>query len=49
MPLTYSIANGIGFGFITFAVVKLLSGRHREVGPAVYVLAILFVIKFAIL
>ena len=49
MPLTYSIANGIGFGFITFAVVKLLSGRHSEVGPAVYVLAILFVIKFAIL
>lgn len=49
MPLTYSIANGIGFGFITFAVVKLLSGRHREVSPAVYVLAILFIIKFAIL
>ncbi len=49
MPLTYSIANGIGFGFITFAVVKLLSGRHREVSLAVYVLAILFIIKFAIL
>jgi AGZA family xanthine/uracil permease-like MFS transporter len=46
MPLTYSIANGIAFGFVTYAVVKLVSGRASEVSPAVYVLAVLFVLKF---
>ncbi|QKJ87649.1 NCS2 family permease [Paramixta manurensis] len=45
MPLTYSIANGIAFGFITWTVVKLLSGRTRELNAALIVLSILFVIK----
>ncbi len=45
MPLTYSIANGIAFGFITWTVVKLLSGRARELNAALVVLSILFVIK----
>ncbi|WP_237680838.1 NCS2 family permease [[Erwinia] mediterraneensis] len=45
MPLTYSIANGIAFGFITWTVVKLLSGRTRELNAALVVLSILFVIK----
>ncbi len=49
MPLTYSIANGIAFGFVTYAAVKLLSGRFREVSAAVLILAILFVIKFGFL
>ncbi len=49
MPLTYSIANGIGFGFVTYAVVKLVSGRGKEVHPAVFVLALLFVAKYAFL
>ena len=49
MPLTYSIAIGIGFGFITYAVVKILSGRYSEASPAVVILAVLFGIKFAIL
>src|SRR5579872_715364 len=48
MPLTYSIATGIGLGFITYAVVKILAGKMSEASPAVMVLAILFVIKFAI-
>lgn len=46
MPLTYSIAHGIAFGFITYAAIKLLSGRARELSPAVAILAVLFVIKF---
>jgi AGZA family xanthine/uracil permease-like MFS transporter len=46
MPLTYSIADGIGIGFITYAVVKLLSGRHRDLNAAVAVISVLFVIKF---
>lgn len=45
MPLTYSIANGIAFGFITWTVVKLLSGRIRELNPALVILSLLFVIK----
>jgi adenine/guanine/hypoxanthine permease len=45
MPLTYSIANGIAFGFITWTVVKLLSGRTKEVNAALVILSILFVIK----
>jgi adenine/guanine/hypoxanthine permease len=48
MPLTFSIANGIAFGFIAYAAVKLLAGRVAEAGPAVLVLAALFLVKFAI-
>ncbi|XBS68508.1 NCS2 family permease [Acerihabitans sp. KWT182] len=45
MPLTYSIANGIAFGFITWTVVKLLSGRYRDLNAALVILSLLFVIK----
>ncbi|SDG53506.1 putative MFS transporter, AGZA family, xanthine/uracil permease [Pseudomonas benzenivorans] len=45
MPLTFSIANGIAFGFIAWAAVKLLAGRWRELNPALTILAVLFVIK----
>lgn len=48
MPLTFSIAAGIGFGFISYVAIKLLSGRWREIGPAVLVIALLFIVKFAI-
>jgi len=48
MPLTYSIATGIGLGFITYAVVKVLSGKVREASPAVLALAVIFAAKFAI-
>ncbi|MFI2424879.1 NCS2 family permease [Streptomyces sp. NPDC018955] len=42
MPFTYSITNGIGMGFITFAVLRLAAGRGREVPPAMYVVAAVF-------
>ncbi|WP_353895253.1 NCS2 family permease [Pseudomonas putida] len=45
MPLTYSIANGIAFGFIAWTAVKLISGRRRDLNPALVILSILFVIK----
>jgi len=45
MPLTYSIANGIAFGFISWTAIKLISGRHRDLNPALVILSILFVIK----
>ncbi len=48
MPLTYSIATGIGLGFITYAAAKIISGRFAEASPAVLVLALLFVLKFAV-
>ncbi len=47
MPLTFSIATGIGLGFISYTAIKLLSGRHRDVGPGVLLIAALFVIFFA--
>ena len=46
MPLTFSIATGIGFGFISYTLIKLLSGRPREIGPAVMVISLLFMVKF---
>ncbi|UVE17151.1 NCS2 family permease [Pseudomonas sp. LS44] len=45
MPLTFSIANGIAFGFITWTACKLLSGRYRELNSALVILSVLFVIK----
>jgi AGZA family xanthine/uracil permease-like MFS transporter len=48
MPLTFSIAHGMGIGFITYVAVKVLSGKAGECPPAVYVIALLFVVKFAL-
>ena len=48
MPLTYSIATGIGLGFITYALAKLFAGKVKEASPAVLALAALFAVKFAI-
>jgi adenine/guanine/hypoxanthine permease len=48
MPFTYSITNGIGAGFVTYAVLKLSRGRAREVHPLLWVIAVGFVIYFAI-
>jgi len=48
MPLTYSIATGIGLGFITYAAAKIVSGKFAELRPAVIVLAVLFGLKFAL-
>jgi AGZA family xanthine/uracil permease-like MFS transporter len=45
MPFTYSIAEGIAFGFITYAALKLLTGRVRDVAPVIWVIAALFAFK----
>lgn len=47
MPFTYSITNGIGIGFISFCVLRLTTGRGREVPPAMYVVAAVFVFYYA--
>jgi AGZA family xanthine/uracil permease-like MFS transporter len=49
IPFTYSIAEGIAFGFITYAVLKLTTGRAREVKPVVWIIAAVFVFRFAYL
>jgi AGZA family xanthine/uracil permease-like MFS transporter len=46
MPFTFSIAEGIAFGFISYAAIKVATGRYRDVHPAVGTLAVLFVIKY---
>ena len=46
MPFTFSIATGIGLGFITYVAVKALSGRFAEVSPAMYAVAAVFVVYF---
>lgn len=47
IPFTYSIAEGIAFGFITYAALKLSTGRARQVAPIIWVIAALFLFKFA--
>ncbi|MFC9813706.1 NCS2 family permease [Streptomyces virginiae] len=47
MPFTYSITNGIGIGFITFSVLRLATGRGREVPTAMYVVSAVFVFYYA--
>ncbi|MDC7712815.1 NCS2 family permease [Vogesella sp. LYT5W] len=47
MPFTFSIADGIAFGFISYAVIKILAGRFADLKPAVLVIAVLWVVKLA--
>ena len=49
MPLTFSIANGIALGFLTYATLKLLTGQGSKVSVSLYVLCIVFIAKFAFL
>ncbi|MCG6489365.1 NCS2 family permease, partial [Vibrio parahaemolyticus] len=46
MPLTFSIAEGISMGFIAYALIKLLSGKGRNVSLSVWVMAIIFAVKY---
>mgnify|MGYP002305532409 CR=1 FL=1 len=48
MPLTFNIATGFGFGFISFVVLRVLTGRWREVSPIMYIVAICFAANFAL-
>lgn len=49
MPLTYSIATGLTLGFILYPLCKLFAGKTKEVSILVWILAVLFVIRFAFL
>ncbi|MEU4418920.1 NCS2 family permease, partial [Nocardia salmonicida] len=48
MPFTYSISVGIGAGFVTWVLLKLVRGKIREIHPLMWVVAVLFVVYFAI-
>ncbi|MGL4995551.1 MAG: NCS2 family permease, partial [Deefgea sp.] len=47
MPFTFSIADGIAFGFISYTVIKLLAGRYKDLSVAVLVITALWIVKFA--
>lgn len=49
MPLTFSIADGIALGFLTYATLKLLTGQHKKISISLYVLCVIFIAKFAFL
>jgi AGZA family xanthine/uracil permease-like MFS transporter len=46
MPLTFSIANGVSFGVISYAAIKLFSGRGKEVDPLLYLVAAALVARY---
>ncbi|MFI7445223.1 NCS2 family permease [Nonomuraea indica] len=48
MPFTYSISNGIGAGFISYVVIKVVRGKAREIHPLLWVVTLLFVLYFAL-
>jgi AGZA family xanthine/uracil permease-like MFS transporter len=49
MPFSYSIANGIAAGIIFYPIVKLVMGKRRDIHPIIYILAVLFILRFIIL
>jgi AGZA family xanthine/uracil permease-like MFS transporter len=46
MPLTFSIANAIGFGFISYVAIKSMTGKFKDLNLGILFVAALFVIKF---
>lgn len=48
MPLTYSIATGLAFGFVTYTALKMLTGRFKEIHWIVYFISIAFIIHFIV-
>ncbi|MDE1460561.1 NCS2 family permease [Spartinivicinus poritis] len=48
MPLTFSISNGIALGFISYTIIKLLSGKTSQLNPALLILSVLFLVKLSL-
>ena len=46
MPLTYSISNGILLGMITYVLMNLVTGKAKKLSPVMYILAVLFILKY---
>ena len=47
IPLTFSIADGIGLGFLTHVAIKVIAGRWSDCSPTLIAVALLFAVKFA--
>ncbi|MCD8279133.1 MAG: NCS2 family permease, partial [Enterocloster citroniae] len=47
MPFTYSIANGVAFGLITYCLMKLMTGRKQDVKALTLVISVVFVVRYA--
>ncbi len=48
MPMTYSIANGFGFGFTSYCLLKIFSGRVKEISLVMWIVVIIFMISFVL-
>lgn len=48
MPLTLSIVDGMSFGFIAYVLLKLVTGKYKEINPIMYILSIVFIIHLVI-
>lgn len=48
MPLTFSITEGIAFGFISYSMLKLVTGKGRDIHWVVYLFSVLFIIRYII-
>jgi AGZA family xanthine/uracil permease-like MFS transporter len=48
-PLTFSIATGLSLGLISFTVVKIAAGKIREINPLIWILTILFILRYVYL
>ena len=46
MPLSYSIAEGITFGMLAYIVLKVLTGKAKDVHPVTYIVGIFFLLKY---
>ena len=49
MPLFYSISEGIAFGVISYVIINLICGKAKKITPLMYILAILFILKYIFL
>ena len=49
MPLTYSISNGILIGMITYVLMNVICGKFKKLSPAMYILAVLFILKYILI
>lgn len=49
MPLCYSIVEGISLGIISYVLINLLCGNHKKISPMMYVLAVVFVLKYVLI
>jgi len=49
MPIFYSISEGISMGIISYVIINVLSGKFKKITPLMYILSILFILKYMLL